>query len=243
MRDPRVPRGEPREGARGKGGIGWHGMGEDAVQAWSGATGEAHRRRELKGPRSEVGWCHQHARATPKGARSTGSTATLSSSPYSPTLLSDPLVAWLKDMASTSPYVSAPASAPSQLVETLGKLTASLPELPQVEWTYKTIATSVLAVVVTLLLVAALWYLSGSPPASRAAPLKDAATAERKRAAVPSQPALVNQAAHKAAPPPLDDDRSALSDRRSTVLTQRIVAVGAPLNLPRASTATTPDSP
>ncbi|TNY18572.1 Metallo-dependent phosphatase-like protein [Rhodotorula diobovata] len=80
--------------------------------------------------------------------------------------------------------------------------------------------------VVTLLLVAALWYLSGSPPASRAAPLKDAATAERKRAAVPSQPALVNQAAHKAAPPPLDDDRSALSDRRSTVLTQRIVAVG-----------------
>lgn len=158
MRDPRVPRGEPREGAGGKGGIGWHGMGEDAVQAWSGATGEAHRRRELKGPRSEVGWCHQHARATPKGARSTGSTATLSSSPYSPTLLSDPLVAWLKDMASTSPYVSAPASAPSQLVETLGKLTASLPELPQVEWTYKTIATSVLAVVVTLLLAEqALW--------------------------------------------------------------------------------------
>ncbi|TNY20659.1 cytochrome P450 [Rhodotorula diobovata] len=61
-------------------------------------------------------------------------------------------------MASTSPYVSAPASAPSQLVETLGKLTASLPELPQVEWTYKTIATSVLAVVVTLLLAEqALW--------------------------------------------------------------------------------------
>jgi len=52
----------------------------------------------------------------------------------------------------SSTYVSAPASAPSHLVETLGKLSSSLPELPAVDWTAKTVATSILAVVVTLLL-------------------------------------------------------------------------------------------
>lgn len=52
----------------------------------------------------------------------------------------------------SSTYVSAPASAPSHFVETLGKLSSSLPELPAVEWSVKTVATSILAIVVTLLL-------------------------------------------------------------------------------------------
>ncbi|BGP45698.1 RNA polymerase C-22 sterol desaturase [Rhodotorula kratochvilovae] len=63
-------------------------------------------------------------------------------------------------MVSSSPYVSAPVSAPSQLAETFGKLTAALPELPQVEWTYKTVATSVLAVVVSLLVAEQLLWRS-----------------------------------------------------------------------------------
>ncbi|GJN88232.1 hypothetical protein Rhopal_001197-T1 [Rhodotorula paludigena] len=61
-------------------------------------------------------------------------------------------------MSHSSSYVAAPASTPSQLHAAIGKLAASLPELPQVEWTAKTIATSVLAVVVTLLIAEqALW--------------------------------------------------------------------------------------
>lgn len=61
-------------------------------------------------------------------------------------------------MSQSSSYVAAPASTPSQLHAAIGKLAASLPELPQVEWTAKTIATSVLAVVVTLLVAEqALW--------------------------------------------------------------------------------------
>ncbi|GAA6053718.1 hypothetical protein JCM3770_003182 [Rhodotorula araucariae] len=61
---------------------------------------------------------------------------------------------------SPSSYVSLPTNAPSQLTNTLGKLTAVLPELPQVEWTYWTATTSVLAVVVSLLIAEQLLWRS-----------------------------------------------------------------------------------